>query len=62
MNALNDTAQNDSGKFHPEDPVDFDSLAYLVLNPDVLHVGVDSIQHFIDFSKRDERAYKFLNR
>jgi len=62
LNALNDAAQNDSGKLYPGVPGDFDSLAYLVLNPDVLRAGVDPIQHFIEFGKREERAYKFLKR
>ena len=62
LNALNDAAQNDSGKSHPDIPVDFDSLAYLLLNPDVLHAGVDPVQHFINYGKLEGRVYKFLNK
>jgi hypothetical protein len=62
LNALNNAAQNDSEKFHPDIPADFDSLAYLLLNPDVLHAGVDPVQHFINHGKLEGRAYKFLNK
>ena len=62
LNALNNAAQNNSGKFHPDIPADFDSLAYLLLNPDVLRAGFDPIQHFIIHGKQEGRVYKFLNR
>jgi hypothetical protein len=52
--------QKSSGKFPPGIPADFDVLAYLLLNRDVLHAGVDPIQHFINYGKNERRAYKFL--
>jgi hypothetical protein len=51
--------RNNSGKSHPELPADFDVLSYLLLNRDVLHAGVDPIQHYIDYGKQEERIYKF---
>jgi hypothetical protein len=62
LNTLNHAAKNASGKSHPDIPADFDSLAYLLLNPDVLRAGVDPIQHFIIHGKNEGRVYKFLNR
>jgi hypothetical protein len=60
--ALNNAAQEKSGKFHPDIPADFDSIAYLLLNRDVYRAGFDPVQHFIIHGKREGRAYKFLNR
>lgn len=52
--------QKNSGKFPPDIPADFDVLAYLLLNRDVLHAGVDPIQHFTNYGRNEGRAYKFL--
>jgi hypothetical protein len=60
LNTLSAVAQNDSWKLHPEIPTDFDLLAYLILNPDVLHADVDPIQHYFSHGKEEGRAYKFL--
>lgn len=62
LNILNNAAQNDLSGFHPELPADFDSLAYLLLNPSVLHGGYDPVQHFIHFGEREGRPYKFLKK
>ncbi|MGZ8933266.1 MAG: hypothetical protein ACXW04_00055 [Methylobacter sp.] len=62
MNAVNIATQNTSEKSHPDIPVDFDVLAYLLINRDVLHAGANPIQHFIDHGKREGRIYKFINR
>jgi len=59
--AVRVSIQNNTGKFHPDIPADFDVLAYLLLNRDVLHAGVDPIQHYIDYGKNEGRVYKFLN-
>jgi hypothetical protein len=62
MNAVNIATQNTSEKSHPDIPADFDVLAYLLINRDVLHAGANPIQHFIDHGKREGRAYKFVKR
>ncbi|MGZ8096651.1 MAG: hypothetical protein ACXWUD_10465 [Methylosarcina sp.] len=58
-NAVSVALRNNSGKFHPDLPADFDVLSYLLLNRDVLHAGVDPIQHYIDYGKQESRIYKF---
>lgn len=63
LNALKDArAQNALGKYPPEIPADFDALAYLLLNPDVLHAGFDPIQHYILYGKEEGRDYKILKK
>ncbi|WP_174626080.1 hypothetical protein [Candidatus Methylobacter favarea] len=58
MDAVYIAAQNTLEKSHPDIPADFDVLAYLLINRDVLHSGVNPIKHFIDHGKREGRAYK----
>jgi hypothetical protein len=59
LNALNDAAKNTSGKSHPDIPADFDLLAYLLLNPDLIRADLDPIQHFILHGRQEGRIYKF---
>jgi hypothetical protein len=62
MNAVNIATQNTSVKSHPDIPIDFDPLAYLLLNLDVLRAGFDPVKHFIQYGKHEERVYKFVKR
>lgn len=59
LDILKDAALNVSEKSHPDIPDDFDSVAYLLLNPDVRHAGFNPVQHFILHGKQEGRAYKF---
>ncbi|MGJ0486930.1 MAG: hypothetical protein ACR65R_20685 [Methylomicrobium sp.] len=59
METVKVAEQNSSRKFHPDLPTDFDVLAYLLINRDILHAGVDPIQHYIDYGKNEGRFYKF---
>lgn len=58
---LNNAAFSDSESHHPDVPADFSSLAYLLLNMDVLQAGSNPIRHFVKFGKAENRAYKFAN-
>jgi hypothetical protein len=40
-------------------PVDFDPVAYLALNPDLVEAGVEPFRHYIDHGKAEERSFKF---
>lgn len=40
-------------------PIDFDPLAYLLLNYDLIRAGVDPIKHYIENGKSEDRKYKF---
>jgi hypothetical protein len=51
--------RNNAGKNHPDIPADFDVLSYLLINRDVLHAGIDPIQHYIDYGRNEKRAYKY---
>jgi hypothetical protein len=44
---------------HPDLPADFDVLAYLARNQDVLMSGVDPIQHYLEYGKSEGRLYKY---
>lgn len=46
-------------KLHPELPDDFNSLAYLLLNTDVLYAGLDPTLHYTQHGKQEGRPYKF---
>jgi hypothetical protein len=59
LTLLNDAAQNRLGNSRPDIPADFDVLAYLLLNSDLLHAGFDPIEHFIIHGKQEGRVYKF---
>jgi hypothetical protein len=41
----------------PEVPEDFDPIAYLLLNDDLIKAGAAPFQHFIDSGKREGRSY-----
>ena len=60
INVLINAAKQHSGNFCRELPVDFDSLNYLLLNPDVFYAGADPIQHFIVYGRAEGRAYKLV--
>jgi hypothetical protein len=60
LDSLNNAvSQNASKNYPPEIPADFDALAYLLLNRDVLHSGMDPIQHYINHGKTEGRRYRF---
>jgi hypothetical protein len=60
LDALNNAvSQNASKNYPPEIPADFDVLAYLLLNRDVLHAGMDPMQHYINHGKTEGRKYRF---
>jgi hypothetical protein len=59
MEAVKVSSYNNSRNFHADLPADFDVLAYLLINRDILHAGVDPIKHFIDYGIREGRIYKF---
>jgi hypothetical protein len=52
-------ADRNEAKNHPDIPADFDVLSYLLINRDVLHAGVDPIQHYLNYGKNEKRAYKY---
>lgn len=58
LNIIKDAVQGEFGEFYPEIPVDFDSLTYLVLNPDLLYAGIKPMYHFITHGNLEGRAYK----
>jgi hypothetical protein len=61
LDSLNNAvSQNASKNYPPEVPADFDALAYLLLNPDVLHAGMDAVRHYIYHGNREGRPYKVL--
>lgn len=40
-------------------PADFDPVAYLALNPDLVEAGVDPFRHFVDSGRNEKRRFKF---
>ena len=44
----------------PEIPSDFNIVAYLLLNRDVLFSKMDPYDHYINFGQYEHRAYKFI--
>lgn len=59
LTTLNDAAQNNVENSHPNIPADFDLLAYLLLNQDVLLSKTNPIAHFIGNGINEKRRYKF---
>ena len=59
MDQLNATAIRYRQKRNPELPADFNVLAYLARNPDVLFSGVDPVQHYLLQGKSEGRAYEY---
>jgi len=55
----NAVSQNGSKNYSSEIPADFDALAYLLLNSDVLFAVGDPIEHFIAHGKTEDRKYRF---
>ena len=45
---------------HPQRPSDFDVLAYVLLNRDVLLADIDPVMHFIAHGMSEGRSYSFL--
>jgi len=43
-------------------PDDFDVIAYVLLNRDVLLAGIDPVQHFIGIGMAEGRSYRFFER
>ncbi|WP_146182752.1 hypothetical protein [Limnohabitans sp. Jir72] len=39
-------------------PIDFDSAAYLELNPDVASAGMDPVAHYLNHGRLEKRSYK----
>lgn len=62
VGVLQDAANVTSRQNHPDIPDDFDPLAYLLINPDVLIAGFDPYQHYILHGKSKGRLYKLKNR
>ncbi|WP_020562656.1 hypothetical protein [Methylosarcina fibrata] len=52
-------AARSEAKDHPDLPADFDVLSYLLINRDVLHAGVDPIQHYLNYGRNEKRAYNY---
>ena len=50
-------AGNRSRELFPDVPADFDVLAYLLLNPDVLRAGIDPCRHFVEHGRGEGRRY-----
>lgn len=59
MEQLNAVARRYSRHTHPDLPADFDVLAYLARNPDVLFSGVDPVQHYLLHGRSEGRLYKY---
>ena len=59
MVQLNLVAKRYSQHSHPDLPADFNVLAYLIRNPDVLFSGVDPIQHYLLNGRVEGRLYKY---
>jgi hypothetical protein len=59
MDQLNATAVRYRQRLHPELPPDFNVLAYLARNPDVLFSGVDPIQHYLLNGRSEGRLYEY---
>lgn len=62
VKTLNNAAMEDSVQSHPELPVDFDALAYLLINPDVLYACFDPVQHYLMHGKQEGRIYRFIKK
>jgi hypothetical protein len=43
----------------PDLPHDFDPVAYLVLNQDLVWTNFPLVRHFLDYGRREGRAYRF---
>jgi hypothetical protein len=56
---LDAAARRYSQHTHPDLPTDFNVLAYLVRNPDVLFSGVDPVQHYLLNGRSEGRQYKY---
>jgi hypothetical protein len=50
--------KNRTRESHIELPDDFDALTYLLLNQDIMLSDIDPEKHFIEFGKKEGRAYK----
>jgi hypothetical protein len=59
MEQLSAVARRYCQHTHPDLPADFNVLAYLVRNPDVLFSGVDPIQHYLLNGRSEGRLYKY---
>jgi hypothetical protein len=59
LDAVSGAAIKQSEMFRTGVPVDFDPIAYLTLNPDLVEAGVDPFRHFVDHGKSEGRLFKF---
>jgi hypothetical protein len=59
MSQLNAVATRYSQHKHPDLPADFNVVAYLARNPDVLFSGVDPVQHYLLNGRSEGRLYKY---
>jgi hypothetical protein len=62
MDRLNAAAIRYAQHTHPDLPADFNVVAYLARNPDVLFSGVDPVQHYLLNGKSEGRLYKYGSR
>jgi hypothetical protein len=58
LNTLNNAVHDSSINCYPGLPSDFNLLAYLIFNLDVLYLEADPIKHFINFGQYERRIYK----
>ena len=51
LTSLNEAALLSNKNYPPEVPTDFNALAYLLLNPDIVLSGIDPVSHYINHGK-----------
>ena len=59
LTALKNATANHIQNSHPKIPADFNLLAYLIFNQDILLSGADPILHYINQGCKENRRYKF---
>lgn len=59
FDALINAAKSDLVSRNSSVPDDFNSANYLMLNPDVIHAGLDARLHWINHGATEGRSYKF---
>lgn len=61
MNYMKSIGQIHAGKIYPDVPNDFDPVAYLLINEDVLNFGMDPITHYKSYGRYEDRQWRFIN-
>lgn len=56
---LHNTIANGMDVVYPDQPEDFNPLAYLILNPDVLFAEIDPAEHYYCSGRKEGRNYSF---